>query len=279
MSRSARLSLINSSDEQVPVKQQCQWLGISRSSYYYRPSGIPEADHRAMRVLDELYLEDPTRGTRRMCKELRKLGFTIGRSHTRKLMQRMRLRTIYCRPRTTCIDPAAYKFPYLLRNLEITRCNQVWAADITYLPMARGYMYLFAIMDVKSRFIVGWSLSNTMDTDWIIKTISKAVNRYGAPDILNTDQGSQFTSEAYVNYVKQLRHTQISMDGKGRAIDNIFIERFWRTIKHEKIYLVRPENGHQAERACKEFIDYYNSRRDHSSLGDEKPEKVYFNAA
>jgi len=160
MSPSEHLSLIDSSDEQVPVKQQCKWLGISRSSFYYRPSGIPEADYRAMRVLDELYLEDPTRGTRRMCKELRKLGFTIGRSLTRKLMQRMRLRTIYCRPRTTCIDPAAYKFPYLLHILEITRCNQVWVADITYIPMARGYMYLFAIMDGKSRFIVGWSLSN-----------------------------------------------------------------------------------------------------------------------
>lgn len=203
----------------------------------------------------------------------------IGRKRTRTLMQIMRLKTVYCRPRTTCIDTTSYKFPYLLRNLEITRSNQAWAADITYVPMQRGYLYLFAIMDLKSRFIVGWSLSNTMETSWIISAIRKAIEIYGAPEIINTDQGSQFTSDEYISFIKGLKNTKISMDGKGRAIDNVFIERFWRTIKYEKLYLTLLDSGHQVQRACAEFIDYYNHRRDHSSLEYRTPATCYNLAA
>ena len=151
--------------------------------------------------------------------------------------------------------------------------------DITYIPMQKGYQYLIAIMDLKSRCILGWSLSNTMDTDWVLRTIRKAVDKYGPPEIINTDQGSQFTSEAYITYIKSLKRTQISMDGKGRAIDNVYIERFWRTLKYEKIYLVQPTNGHEVERACQEFITYYNERRDHSSLDNSTPMSLYQNAA
>lgn len=201
------------------------------------------------------------------------MGIRVGRDHTRTLMQRVRIKTVYCRPRTTCMDPASYKYPYLSRNLKIERSNQVWAIDITYIPMERGYLYLVALMDVKSRRILGWSLSNTLDTDWLVSTLRSTVRKYGAPEIINSDQGSQFTSDAYVAYVKSFGSTTISMDGKGRAIDNVFIERFWRTLKYKKIYLVCPWDGHESERNCAEFIEYYNTKRDHSSLGNIPPLK------
>lgn len=191
----------------------------------------------------------------------------------------MRLKTVYCLPRTTISDPAKYKFPYLLRNLRIDRPNHVWALDISFIPMPRGFMYLLAIMDVYSRFIVGWSLSNTMDAEWVVKTLKETVETFGKPEIINSDQGSQFTSDEYVNYVKSLETVKISMDGKGRAIDNVYIERFFRTIKYDKIYLERPENGSELQSVCKQFINYYNEKRDHSSIGDVPPNKVYRRAA
>lgn len=232
-----------------------------------------------MKELDRLYLEDPTRGTRRMTKELKKKGYKVGRCHVRTLMQTMRLKTVYCRPRTTIIDPAKYKFPYLLRNLEIVNPNQVWALDISYIPMRRGFMYLVAIMDLYSRYIVGWSLSNTMEAQWVVETLKAAIDRHGKPGIINSDQGSQFTSDEYVEYVKSLETVKISMDGKGRAIDNVFIERFFRTIKYEKIYLEHPETGQELHQVCSQFIDYYNERRDHSSIGDVPPINAYRRAA
>ncbi|MCB9245540.1 MAG: IS3 family transposase [Flavobacteriales bacterium] len=212
-----------------------------------------------------------------MCKELSKRGYDVGR--TRRLMEVMRLKTVYCRPRTTIIDPAQYKYPYLLRNLNIERVNQVWAMDISYIPMKTGYMYLLAIIDLKSRYIVGWSLSNTMETSWVIALLQEAFAIYGKPEIINTDQGSQFISEEYVKFIKSHQTIQISMDGKGRAIDNVYIERFFRTIKYEKLYLQELNNGHQVEQACREFIEYYNLRRDHSALEYKTPSQVYHLAA
>ena len=159
-------------------------------------------------------------------------------------MQIMRLKTVYCRPRTTVIDPAKYKYPYLLRNLEITRANQVWSLDISYIPMRKGFMYLLAIMDVYSRYILGWSLSNTMEAEWVVDLLRTTVLQHGKPEIINSDQGSQFTSDEYVNYVKSLETVKISMDGKGRAIVNVYIERFWRTIKYDKLYLLELKTGH-----------------------------------
>ena len=274
-----RRELIEAGDSQMSICKQCELLSLSRSTLYYTPSKASDKDLKIMQELDMLYLEDPTRGTRRMAKELRKLGYRIGRCHVRSLMRIMRLKTVYCLPRTTISDPAKYKYPYLLRNLKITRPNQVWSLDISYIPMPKGFMYLLAIMDVYSRFIVGWSLSNTMESEWVVNTLSASITEYGKPEIINSDQGSQFTSDEYVNFVKGLETVKISMDGKGRAIDNVYIERFFRTIKYDKIYLERPETGNELSAACKQFIHYYNERRDHSSIGDVPPNKAYRRAA
>lgn len=279
MSVQEKKDMIDSNSITMSVSQQCKTLDLNRSTLYYNPVGVNTKDLSMMLELDKLYIEDPTRGTRRMRDELVKLGFTIGRCHTRSLMQIMRMKTIYCRPRTTVITPGDYKFPYLLRNLDISRVNQVWAIDITYVPMNRGYMYLVAIIDLKSRFIVGWSVSSTMESSWIIETLQKAVKLHGVPEIMNSDQGSQFTSEQYVSYVKSLISCKISMDGKGRAIDNVYIERFWRTIKYDKLYLEDLQTGHDVYQACNEFITYYNRKRDHSSLQKRTPEMVYNSVA
>jgi putative transposase len=279
MSAQEKKDMIDSNSTTMSVSQQCKTLDLNRSTLYYKPVGVNTRDLSMMLELDKLYIEDPTRGTRRMRDELVKLGFTIGRWHTRSLMQIMRMKTIYCRPRTTVITPGDYKFPYLLRNLDISRVNQVWAIDITYVPMNRGYMYLVAIIDLKSRFIVGWSVSSTMESSWIIETLQKAVKLHGVPEIMNSDQGSQFTSEQYVSYVKSLISCKISMDGKGRAIDNVYIERFWRTIKYDKLYLEDLQTGHDVYQACNEFITYYNRKRDHSSLQKRTPEMVYNSVA
>ena len=279
MSVQEKKDMIDSNSKTLSVSQQCKTLDLNRSTLYYKPVGVNTRDLSMMLEIDKLYIEDPTRGTRRMRDELVKLGFTIGRLHTRSLMQIMRMKTIYCRPRTTVITPGDYKFPYLLRNLDISRVNQVWAIDITYVPMNRGYMYLVAIIDLKSRFIVGWSVSSTMESSWIIETLQKAVKLHGVPEIMNSDQGSQFTSEQYVSYVKSLINCKISMDGKGRAIDNVYIERFWRTIKYDKLYLEDLQTGHDVYQACNEFITYYNRKRDHSSLQKRTPEMVYNSVA
>ena len=274
-----RREMIDKSDKAKSICKQCELLGLSRSTLYYTPAKTNDRDLKLMEELDRLYLEDPTRGTRRMSKELKKRGYQTGRVHVRTLMQIMRLKTVYCRPRTTVIDPAKYKFPYLLRNLEIIRSNHVWCLDITYIAMRRGYMYLLAIMDIYSRYIVGWSLSNTMEAEWVVRTLKEAINKHGKPDIINSDQGSQFTSEEYVAFVKKLKTVRISMDGKGRALDNVYIERFFRTIKYEKIYLEHPETGHELHQVCSQFMNYYNEKRDHSSIGDIAPIQRYRNAA
>jgi len=270
-----RKGLIETSDNQMSICKQCELLNVSRSTLYYTPSKASDKDLEIMQKLDMLYLEDPTRGTRRMARELRKLGYETGRCHVRSLMRIMRLKTVYCMPRTTISDPAKYKYPYLLRNLRIDRPNQVWSLDISYIPMPRGFMYLLAIMDVYSRFIVGWSLSNTMESEWVVNTLKVSIAQYGKPEIINSDQGSQFTSDEYVSFVKDLKTVKISMDGKGRAIDNVYIERFFRTIKYDKIYLERPETGNELYSVCKQFINYYNERRDHSSIGNVPPIKAY----
>jgi len=266
-------------DDKVSISKQCHLLGINRSTYYYNPQPVNDKDLEIMIEMDKLHLEDPTRGTRRMMDELQKQDIKIGRQHVRKLMQIMRIKTVYCRPRTTVVTPGDYKYPYLLRNLTINRVNQVWAIDISYIPMQRGYMYLFVIMDVYSRYIIGWSVSNTMETSWITQTLLQAIEQYGIPEIINSDQGSQFTSQEYVSCIKSLQTCQISMDGKGRAIDNVFVERFFRTIKYEKLYLIQLSTGQDVVNACQTFISYYNCRRDHSSLQKRTPENVYKSAA
>lgn len=270
--------MIDRDHKVISICHQCELLGINRSSLYYTPSVADSLELEIMKEIDLLYIQDPTRGTRRMHKALRSKGYNIGRYKVRSLMRLMRIKTVFCKPRTTICDPAKYKYPYLLRNLPITEANQVWAVDISYIPLKKGFMYLFAIIDLFSRYIVGWSISNTMTDDWVVNTINEAVQNNGVPKIINSDQGSQFTSNDYVNYLKS-NNIQISMDGKGRATDNSFIERFFRTIKHDKIYLELPENGTELHKCCSEFIDFYNNHREHSSLDYKTPAKQFNNAA
>lgn len=275
---SERRPMVDKSHPQLSIYQQCILLGMARSSLYYT-SSINGYDYALMRTMDELYNEDPTRGTRRMSMALLRRGFKAGRCKVRTLMRHMRMKTVYCKPRTTVIDPTKYKYPYLLRNLDISRPNQAWALDITYIPMPRGFMYLVAIIDLYSRYIVGWSLSNTMEAQWVVETLKQAIEFYGKPEIINSDQGSQFTSDEYIGYVKSLETVKISMDGKGRATDNAFIERFFRTIKYDKIFLEMPVDGKELYSVCKHFINYYNRRREHSELGYIPPIERYRAAA
>lgn len=274
-----RKAMIDKSKSELSICHQCDLLSLNRSTFYYTGSQIKDPDLEITRILDELYTQDPTRGTRRMSKALQRRGFMVGRQKARSLMQLMRIKTIYCLPRTTVIDPARYKYPYLLRNLPITHSNQVWALDISYIPMKKGYLYLLAIMDIYSRYIVGWSLSNTMEAAWVVNTLKEAVSTHGKPEIINSDQGSQFTSDEYISYLKSLQTVKISMDGKGRATDNAFIERFFRTIKYDKLYLEIANDGIQLYNQCKQFINYYNHEREHSELGYDSPIQHFKNAA
>lgn len=266
-----RKAMVDSTICELSISKQCDLLNISRSTFYYTGVQMDDNKLEITRVIDELYLQDPTRGTRRMSRALQRRGFTVGRYRARTLMQLMRIKTIYCLPRTTVIDPVRYKYPYLLRNLKISHPNHVWALDISYIPMKKGYMYLLAIMDIYSRYIVGWSLSNTMDATWVVNTLNQAIANYGKPEIINTDQGSQFTSDEYISFIKSLETVKISMDGKGRATDNAFIERFFRTIKYDKLYLEVAIDGIQLYNQCKQFINYYNHEREHSELGYDSP--------
>ena len=271
--------MIDPKHKTMSINKQCEVLKVHRSGLYYKPRPMNELDDELMHHIDELHTMDPTIGTRRMKKMLENRGFKVGRHHVRTLMRKMRIRVIYCQPRTTIIDPTKYKYPYLLRGIKAQRPNHVWAIDITYIPMKKGFMYMVAIIDLYSRYIVNWSISNTMEAKWVVDTVKEAVEKYGKPDIINSDQGSQFTSDDYINYIKSLGHTKISMDGKGRALDNIFIERFWRTIKYDKINIVVPENGLELFKTCQEFIEYYNQERPHKSIEYQPPIKYYQNAA
>lgn len=262
----------------LSLAKQCNMLSIHRSGLYYKPRPISGSDHEVMLEIDKLHIKDPTLGTRRMSAMLKQKGYDAGRDKARSLMRKMRIKTVYCRPRTTIIDPARYKYPYLLSNLKISRPNQVWGIDITYIPMRRGFMYMVAIIDIYSRYIVNWGLSNTMEAEWVVKVVAEAIQMHGKPDILNSDQGSQFTSDLYIDLLKDHK-IKISMDGKGRAIDNVYIERFWRTIKYDKIYLNPVNDGIGLYTICQEFINYYNQERLHESLGYQPPIKRYRDAA
>lgn len=279
MSAFDRKALIDKNDKDFSVRLQCSMLEIHRSGLYYTPTQASTEDLAFMRRIDELHLEDPTLGTRRLSKILTREGKPIGRTRVGRLMRIMRITAIYRAPRTTIADPLKYKYPYLLRNLRIVRSNQVWMIDISYIPMPKGFMYLFAIIDVHSRHIVGWSISNSMEAEWVCKCIKEAIHIYGKPEIINSDQGSQFTSDVYIKLIKSYQTIKISMDGKGRAIDNVYIERFFRTIKYDKLYIEPSKDGLTLYKRCKEFIEYYNKRRLHSSLDYKTPLEVYKNAA
>lgn len=282
MTLEQRRALIDQGSKEISLVRQCEVLGIHRSGLYYKPRPVHEQDLRIMRLMDELHLEDPTRGTRRLVDELLDKDVMIGRDKVRRLMEAMRIKAVYCVPRTTVIDAAKYKHPYLLRDLKITKKNQVWGVDITYLPIRGGFMYMVAVIDLHSRYLLNWSISNSMEAEWVAGMITEAIALHGKPEIINSDQGCQFTSEAYTSLFRKggpAEGVRISMDGKGRAIDNVFIERFWRTLKHEHLYLNPPADGMALYAECKRFIHFYNERRKHSSIGKATPGVCYRMAA
>ena len=224
--------------------------------------------------LDKQYFDTPFYGVLRLTTELQSLGYAVNSKRVRRLMKLVGWKTLYQAPRTTIADKASYKYPYLLKGMIFERANQVWEIDITYLPMARGFMYLFAIIDVYTRFIVGWGISNTMTAEWCTSITNEAILTHGKPEIINSDQGAQFTSEVHTKLLND-NEIRISMDGKGRAIDNIFIERFWRTIKYEDIYLKTYENGLSLYQGVEKYMHFYNTKRKHQSLNNKTPTVLY----
>jgi len=260
----------------LSITRQAALMAVSRAAVYYVPRPLPERDLQLMRRMDELHLEAPFAGSRLLRDLLNAEGIAVGRKHVRTLMRRMGIEALYRKPRTSRRDPKAAVFPYLLRNLAIERPNQVWAMDITYIPMRRGFVYLAAVMDWKSRRVLAWRLSNTLTADFCVEALEDAVRQYGAPEIVNTDQGSQFTSLEFVTAVQ--RHgIRLSMDGKGCWCDNVFLERFWRTLKYEEVYLHAYDTVSDARAGIERYLDFYHRRRPHKSLGRRTPDAVYFN--
>jgi putative transposase len=257
----------------LSVVRQCRLLGISRSGLYYRPVEVSEEDLAIMMMIDRQYLATPFYGARRLAVWLRNQGYRVNRKRVRQLMQVMGLKAIYRRPRTSTPAPGHRTYPYLLSGMEITRPDQVWAADITYIPMARGFLYLMAIMDWCSRYVLSWRLSNTLDGDFCVKALEEAL-RKRRPDVLNTDQGAQFTGEAFTGMLE--RHgVRISMDGKGRYSDNLFVERLWRTVKYEEVYLKAYQDGTEARGGIGDYFRFYNTERPHQALGYRTPAEAY----
>lgn len=274
MSRQSRIAMIDKEDTKLSISEQCELLSIHRSGLYYKPVQESDLNLELMRRMDEQYFETPFYGALRLTNFFNGEGYQLNIKRIRRLMKIINWRTIYREPRTTVINKADYKYPYLLRNLKIERVNQVWAMDITYIPMAKGFMYLTAIIDLYSRYVVNWSISNTMSAEWCAEVLEQAIHTHGKPEIFNTDQGSQFTSEVFINLLKS-NNIEISMDGKGRALDNIFIERLWRTVKYENIYLNVYENGVDLYKGLRKYFEFYNSVRKHQSLNYETPQRVY----
>lgn len=259
----------------VPITKQCEILGLSRSSVYYQKAPVDPADLELMMVIDWIHLEWPFLGSRKILKELRKWGFDVGRDKVVGLMRRMGIRALYQKPRTSIPAPFSKVYPYLLKNLKVVRPNQVWMADITYIPMDRGFAYLVAIIDVWSRKVLAWRLSNTQDVQFCVDALEFAIQQFGPPEIFNTDQGSQFTSTTFTSTL-QAHGIKISMDGKGRWIDNVFIERLWRSVKYEEVFLKAYDSMTHAKDSLARYFHYYNTRRSHQSLDYKTPDDVYY---
>ena len=259
----------------MPVKRQADLLDLSRSSVYYTPRPISDRDLGLMRRLDELHLAMPYYGARKHSAQLRREGHDVGRKHVTTLMRRMGIEALYRRPRTSIPARSATIYPYLLGNLVIERPNQVWASDITYLPMAHGFLYLVAILDVASRKVLAFRLSNTLTVDFCVAALEEALQKFGRPEIFNTDQASQFTSEDWTAPLKAAG-VAISMDGKGRWIDNVFIERLWRRVKYEEVYLRAYANGTEARESLTRYFAIYNAVRLHQNLEYQTPDEACF---
>jgi putative transposase len=268
--------MVDPKEPSLSIASQCGLLNIQRSSFYYRPKPIKAEDLKLMRLIDEQYLKTPTWGSRSMRNYLRRLGYKINRKRVQRLMRLMGLEAIYPKPRTSRPHPEHKIYPYLLRNLSIERPNQVWAADITYIPMDRGYMYSVAVMDWYSRKVLSWRLSNTMEADFCAEALQEAIVRHGRPQIFNTDQGAQFTSDAFIKVLKN-NNIDISMDGRGRVQDNIFIERLWWTLKHHYLYLRSFAGGSELRAGLRYWFRFYNRERFHQALDNRTPDEVYYN--
>ncbi len=273
MSRERRREMAGRQHPALSTVRQCALLGISRSSVYYRPRATSLEDLAVMKLIDQQYLATPFYGSRRMAVWLQRQGRPVSRKRVQRLTRTMGLQPIYRRPRTSLRAAGHKVYPYLLGGLEITRPNQVWAADITYIPMARGFLYLVAIMDWYSRYVLSWRLSNTLDADFCIEALEEALSE-GKPEIFNTDQGSQFTGEAFTGLLMQ-HGVRISMDGKGRYSDNIFVERLWRTVKYEEVYLKAYSNGREAKASLDAYFHFYDAQRPHQALGYRTPAEVF----
>ena len=259
----------------LPVTRQARLLDLSRSSIYYEPVGTSTSDLALMAAIDELHMQLPFYGARRLQDELRVKGFVVGREHTSTLMRRMGMAALY--PKRKLSTPAlSHKiYPYLLRGMDITAAGQVWCADVTYLPMARGFCYLVAVMNWASRRVLSFRLSNTLDASFCIEALEAALDRYDAPEMFNSDQGSQFTSEGFTSVLGS-HGVAISMDGRGRWMDNVFIERLWRSVKYEEVYLKGYESIPEARKELTAYFDFYNKRRRHQGLGGQTPDEVYW---
>ena len=262
-------------EHDLPIKRQAEVLKLSRSTVYYQPRPVSAEDLAVMRRIDQLHLDFPFAGSRMLRDFLRAEGVKIGRCRVITLMRRMGIEALYRRPNTSKPAPGHQVFPYLLRQMKIDRPNQVWAMDITYIPMARGFVYLAAVVDWYSRRVLSWRLSITMSVDFCLEAVEEALGRYGKPDVFNSDQGSQFTSGDFVGLMVANR-IEISMDGKGAWRDNIFVERLWRSVKYEEVYLKAYDSVAEARASLGRYFDFYNGRRPHSSFGGRTPDQVYF---
>ena len=274
MSRGERKAMITREHPALSLSRQCEVLSISRSSFYHAPMGESPETLALMRRIDELFLKYPFYGSRQMARQLRRQGVRVGRHRVRRLMRLMGLAAIYQAPRTSAPHPAHRVYPYLLKGLEIERPDQVWCADITYVPVRRGFLYLVAIMDWATRHVLAWRLSNTMDARFCVEAFNDALTRYPTPEIFNTDQGSQFTSLDFTGVLRDAG-VAISMDGRGRCMDNIFIERLWRSLKYEAVYLHELTDGFKAERVIGNWITFYNTERPHTALAGQTPAEAY----
>ena len=274
MSRVERKAMIAPDHPGLSLSRQCRLVSISRSSFYYAPKGESPENLTLMRRIDELFLKYPFYGSRQMARQLRREGVVAGRHRVRRLMGLMGLEAIYQAPKTSTPHPGHRIYPYLLRDVTVVRPDHVWCADITYIPVRRGFLYLVVIMDWATRHVLAWRLSNTMDAGFCVEALREAMARYGKPEIFNTDQGSQFTSLDFSGVLKDAG-IAISMDGRGRCLDNIFIERLWRSLKYEAVYLHELSDGFAAQRVIGEWIGFYNTGRPHSALGGRTPAEAY----
>ena len=267
--------MVEPSNKKISIANQCRVLKINRSTFYYKKKPVKQENLDLMRLIDEQYLEHPSFGSRSMRRFLEKKSYKINRKRVQRLMRQMGIEAIYPKPRTSIPHPEHKVYPYLLRKMTIKHPNKVWAADITYVPMGRGFMYLVAIMDWHSRKVLSWQVSNTLESDFCVSALEEAIDNYGKPEIFNTDQGTQFTSKDFIGVLKS-NHIQISMDGRGRCLDNVFIERLWWTVKYHFLYLWAFENGTELRKGLQKWFRFYNQERSHQSLDEMTPDEVYF---